>query len=208
MAIGDVYKVRFCCYTPTQIGLNITHWKTVAEAGVGASLADIALKMNDTFAPLYKPAITGAARYRGVGVTLILPPPATAEITNTVLDGAGTAGVMAAPTQTSGIITIKDGLAGRAHRGRIYIPFPDQISVSPTGGNTLAYEASLNTLLGAFGANQTCGVGGNTTTLQLGIFHRLPVPGNATVVTFLTTPDKFATQRRRGEYGRPNVLPF
>jgi len=208
MALGDVYKARFCCYTPSQIGLNVTHWVVTAETGVGASHAEIADKFNTEFAADYKAVISSNASYRGVGITKVLPLPVSAETANVTADGFGAGGLNLAPTQSSGIITIKDGLAGRAHRGRIYIPFPSADSVDPAGAPTIVYRANMLTLMGEFANVQVCGVGANTTTLVLGLYHRLPAPPTATIIAQLSVPAKFATQRRRGQYGKTNVVPF
>jgi hypothetical protein len=50
------------------------------------------------------------------------------------------------------------------------------------------------------------GTAPNTATIQWCLYHR--ASGTTTDITAITTQSKLATQRRRGDYGRHNALPF
>lgn len=208
MAVGDIYKVRVCCYTPDQIGLNILHYTVAAETGVGSSLALISQAFDTAFAVPYKAAISASAKYRGVGAQKILPGPPVVEFPTTVNDGDGTSDVGLAPCQVSGIISWSDGRAVRQGRGRSYIPFPASSMTDANGKQAAAYAALILSVATAIGQTRVCGIVGNQTTLVFGLFHRLPLPGNFTEMQLSRLPAKWATQRRRGQFGRTNVLPF
>jgi hypothetical protein len=129
-------------------------------------------------------------------------------------NGVGTAGAVHLPKQTCGLISYVDGLSGRAHRGRMYVPFPSSADNVADGVPTVGYVVNLGALLTALLVPIiVVGAGGNT-TIQPGLYHRAkvgppPVPQSITILSGPPTPSTlWATQRRRGDYGRPNRAPL
>lgn len=212
MAIDDLVKVRVVCYIANQISVNVYYYKVSNVLGAPVSNG-VCGAIDSAFAPLYKACLNTQAKYRGVGMSIFRTTFWFAEETSVANDGAGVGGGLQAPLQSAGLITKQTGFAGRRNRGRAYIPFHASADVDPT---TSAPNAGYQTNLGGVAARIT------------GVFNYESSPGNhvelapvlarkgpgpvlnyiLTNITGATTRPKFGTQRRRGNYGQPNVLPF
>lgn len=219
MAVGDNWKVTICCYTPTQISLNDFFVQTLSEGANPPTAAAVAESIDIVMAPLYKPWMSSLARYRGVAVSKVsIPlPTATAGVSR---DGVGTGTAVLCPTQVSGLVGFKTAFAGRHFRGRVYPGFVDDAFKAADGSLTAPGLVVLNNL--AFGFltlwNATdivapFGTGVLGTTVRARIEDLPP----ATPPTFTITYNRvlsaigrsrFATQRRRGQFGKTNVVPF
>lgn len=223
MPVGDVYRVRAYCYdnTLTQVGINTWYLAVTAQVGTGALQAQIATSVDAAIAASYKACLSVNALYRGVTVQLIytggaavIPPPIDSP--TVVNAGAGTVAGNTLPAQVSGLISWQTSSAGRGYRGRVYIPFPGASAANAQGQMVAAYQASLGALAAAIFAAVSAGVGGNTSTLHLALQHDLtpaaPRPPrhlySYPLVTNFSEPLAFATQRRRGQFGRINILPI
>lgn len=211
--IGDVLQVRYCCYSENQISLNVLHYRVQSVAGVGAPLTDIATFFDITMAAAYKDLIGAFSKYRGVGVTN-LAPPATVEVATTGQDGAGTVAGADLPTQVSYLVSFQTAKRGRGFRGRMYPGFPPSAHIDSDGHMNAAGVAAIEAFFLALPFTGTVtAAGGNTTTLVMGVYRRIAnglplIPPQFEPYTFGTWREKWATQRRRGDLGRTNVLPF
>jgi hypothetical protein len=152
------------------------------------------------------------ARWRGAGVRN-LTEPRTLEFASVGLDGIGIAGGTNLPTQVSGLLSLVTGLAGRKFRGRIFPGFPSTAFADVQGLQNAAGSVALAGIAAAISTSQTLSVGGISTTMQLFLRHPDLVVSGVRVVQ--GTPaigwnvsTRFATQRRRGQFGRTNVNPF
>lgn len=206
IAIGDVYEVKAACYCNGQASFNVRHFVAVATAGTGGTDAALATQMDTLLAPAYKPAMGGNSSYYGVRVQRLLPLPKTAAVVAAGFTGIGTGGPAALPTQVCGVGTLLTSTAGRKFRGRVYAPFPasalnDAVLDTPTA----AYKAALLTLLIPWTSLIVVTAGVNTTTMNACIFHRST--GTTTIIAGPRANQKWGTQRRRGNYGQPNVYP-
>lgn len=211
--VGDIVRMRVLCSTPDQIGLNVTHWRVVSRGGSGATLAQLAEQLDTNVAAAYRGWIPAQATYRGVGAQNLTGDPSI-EQTATTREGPGTVGAGLLPTQTSGILGWKTASAGRHFRGRIYPPFPRLDFADESGKMNAGGAAALGALRAAYNLLIVATIGVNTTTMTMVILHRptdaRPIPPNSltTDVTEKTVDNEFATQRRRGQFGRLNVPPF
>lgn len=205
---GDLVKVRHVCYTPTQIGVNVLYYRVLAAPVGAVSDFDVAASTNMARGGLYKALISTMARFRGVGVQIVIPGVSPPEQVDVTQDGVGTSGTTLAPTQSSGIITKLTAISQRYARGRIYVPFPSTDDMTAAGAPTAGYLAALLTLANDLDDVETVVVGAASVVLtpvvrSLSVAH----PGTYTITTCVPRA-KFGTQRRRGQYGRINVLPF
>lgn len=211
--VGDVLQVKFCCDSESQISLNLLHYRVQSVAGVGAPLTDIATFFDITMAAGYKGLMSILSRYRGVGVTN-LTPPASVEVATTGNAGVGDETTGDLPTQVSFLISLKTAKRGRGYRGRVFPGFPATTFINGDGGMNALGIAAITAWFSALPFTATVSAaGGNTTTLELGIYRRqenkLPLnPPQFEKCTFGTWREKWATQRRRGDFGRANLLPF
>lgn len=204
--VNDVYSVRVYTAVNNQVGLNVLNYQCAGKVGTGATEAQIATAFDNQFAAPYKALITTSATYRGVQVQKYSPLPVAVAVSSIANSGVGTAGVSMIPTQGSGLISLRTALAGKSHRGRVYIPFPSDSDNTADGRPVAAYLTRLGTLATAMLATISAGAGGNTNTFNLVIHSKLL--NSFTLVTVATEQGRWATQRRRGDWGRTNVLPI
>lgn len=130
----------------------------------------------------------------------------------------GSLATLQTPTQVRAVASWTTALVGRKFRGRNYLPSPDASMLTPaTGYPVAAYQAawvSVQNLL--IPGPITVTNGGTTSSWDFLLLHRpkkvVPpaIPGNWTgdLITAGKPITKFGTQRKSGEYGRPNGLPF
>ncbi len=105
--------------------------------------------------------------------------------------------------QLCGMISWRTLFAGPANRGRTFFPFPCTDEDSVGGVPTIAYETILNNIATALAGPIAFGAGGMAV---LGVYHR--VSRTTSPIDDWTIQRKFATQKRRGSYGRANVSPI
>lgn len=113
------------------------------------------------------------------------------------------------PGQVSGIIGFKGALAHRGLNPRLYMPWPstNDATVNPMQP-TVLYNTALGTLATAIRTTTTIAAGSGAGSLQLIDFQNIPAsPVREDLITS-DVPLKWATQRRRGAYGKPNNPPF
>jgi len=212
-AAGDILQIRVGCSTATQEGLNVLHYRVAATANGGLSLQNIADQLDANFAAVWKNWMPASAQYRGVGATNI-----SGERTNEFIAitraGPGIALGDLLPTQVTGLITFRTELAGRHFRGRMYPPFPSEGFTGPDATMNATGTAAIVAIGTVVGPSRTLTVGAVADTLALVVLHRptparpIPPASLTTDVTTITPILGFATQRRRGDFGRQNQPPF
>jgi len=207
---GDI--VRLVVYTKIadQAGLNVLHYQVIEAAGTGAF--DMSL-MGDSWAAnslpaKYRTALNESAEYLGIGLRRVWPEESIEFIYESgggVGDGAGDA----LPTQVCGLIRKRSGEPGHGRGGRIYIQFASEGDSQGLGAPRVEYLDKLQDLVDGLVAFRNIEVG---KTVNM-VMYRYPqtepevIERRVTPVERLSVQAKWATQRRRGAYGRPNVLP-
>jgi hypothetical protein len=211
--VGDVLEIRTLCFSIDQISVNVMHWRVGNVSGAGVSLQDIAAQFDTDVNGAYKNWMPANCNYRGIGITN-LTGERTVEYHATGFTGPGTQTAKMLPTQTTGLISFKTALAGRHMRGRIFPGLPWTDWMLATSQMTAAGLIALNTIRSAIGLAKVASIGANSTTVVLTVMHRptlaRPIPPNSltTDVTSAVASGLWATQRRRGEFGRTNQVPF
>jgi len=202
---GNILQVKFFAYMDPQLGINVVHYKVLSTIGSPTS-ATVAENLETIQVAAYPPLMANAAATDGVSCqNLSVLPLEEPQLSIAVPTGGSVVGAPM-PGQVSGIITKRTGLTGRANRGRMYIPFPGQgdSTSSSEPQPSPSYVTRLNALISLlFGAPIVISTGGDGCTIQPGIYHR--ATGTFTNGAGGTARSKWATQRRRGDYGRPNV---
>jgi len=153
-----------------------------------------------------------SAAFRGVSVQNLMNPK-TLEYPETGDSGPGTEGANLSPTQASGLIRFRAPLAGRRYRGRIYPGLISAGLIAANGGLSVGGETALNALATELGPARTVAEDGQTALLALAIRHpdaivvgvRVP---QWTLVDLINPSVLLATQKRRGEYGQHNTIPW
>jgi hypothetical protein len=203
---GSVIRIDAICYTPSQISVNRFDYRVVSITGSPTD-KQVIDAWDVLAAPRYKAIIGTGASYRGSRLTQLIAPVPVPVFQN-ANDGPGlTLGNML-PTQTAGVVTKLTNFRGRRNRGRTYLPFPSAASDDPGGGPTAGYvtNASLLAILVFTPANY--GTVTDYASLQPYLVHGHTIPPTGTDVIGYNARLKWGTQRKRGQYGRTNVLPF
>lgn len=205
---GDVLQIRVNCSAAEQLSQNVLHYKVFSVTGGGLTIKQIADQFAQTNGPIYRSWMASTATFDGCTVQN-LTPPITDPATSSGGTGIGSSVGNLEPRQASGLLSHTTGFGGRANRGRSYIGLMAAGNVDASGnltGGGVAILANVGAALGPFVA---LSVGGLQTILQLQIRHPdtpgpPPMP-STTAVTFIQASGKIATQRRRGDYGAPNL---
>jgi hypothetical protein len=210
--LGNVYKYRVFCYSGDQTGLNTKYFQVSAVTGTPQSELLLAQALDSVMAPLYKPALFNGAQYIGSDIQNITsPPPYPVQLGTNANTGIGTGGGVPMASQVSGIYTTRTGLTGRAYRGRSYVPFPPAAAstIGPPPLMGAGYIATLTAIADEMTGTTMLNVGGTFYYLAWMIRHKGPTPpaGTLTPTTVSVVGSSWATQRRRGDYGRTNPVP-
>jgi hypothetical protein len=216
LQVGGIYEVRSWILQAEQAAVNTVHFLVLATSGAVPNDTDLARVYEVQTEALYKGMLSTDTSYRGVQVTLKTPaantsPPAT--VFSNAFVGPGSLAPPDCPRQSAGLIHWSTPLGGRRNRGRLYIPFPPVAEVATNGTPSTTYMTALSNLATAhinFVTVNNVGSTG-TATVDLVIYHRTKFGQPSitpTPITGFIVPAKFATQRRRGSYGRPNSSPL
>lgn len=206
-AIGDIYALQIVNTQGNQTAYNIQHWQVIeVPGGAGRTDAQIALFFESLYAPLYKAVMTLNANFWGLRLQKIWPLPVLIPVLSIVSAGAGTAGTAALPKQLCGFYNRKGLLAGRTRISRQYVPFPDEDdNLNATCTPSVGYMTRLGAIAGVAITVQLVVAGADNVKLAPVIYHRTTHGVDA--LTTATAKQKWATQRRRGDFGRPNNPP-
>lgn len=209
-AVGNIFAVKTICFLSNQLGINITHWMVDSLVGTGdISATKIAKYFDLNFCSLVRDCMTSKASYLGASAQKIFPIKENEGLWN-ISSGPGTKGATPLPTQTSGLASLRSEVTGRGKRGRMYVPFPATDAID--AGAAVDYpNAAYQTAVEAYSAPvltpQTVTDGGNGVVLVCVILNRR-LPGDSPPVISRRASSRWATQRRRGDFGPQNVPPF
>jgi len=207
MNVGDVYQVSPMCFYDDQLGILALHMSVQSVVAGGPTDLQLAAFLDNVWAPLIKPTIPAVVDYIGFQVQKVFPAPRLNAAHSVAHAGVGTATGNPLPTQTAGLINGSSSVPGRSGHARVYPAFPatshNDTDASPTAGyltllDNIAAELLINRIV--------AGAGAATATLAYGVFSRKL--GVCSPFTETGPEDGWATQRRRGFFGRPNVRPF
>lgn len=212
---GYDVAVRIWCSDQEQASVNTVWYRVAAVGSPAATDQDLANFLEPILAPDYKVILYNGATFNGVQVQQFNPlqpyRAVTAEVFNNADAGVGTGGEFGLPRQTCGLGSFQSNLPGPANRGRIYFPFPAAEGGESFGKPTALYVTNIGIIAAELATGLALSDSGRTATLVRVIRHK----GSATVVapfpthvTGSTVATKWATQRRRGSFGRANVSPI
>lgn len=207
---ADKIRVSLYTYLNGQLGMMDFSFDCTGQTGSGALAGEVAGAFQTLVATSLAPMVTTQALLLGTKVSFY--PPSNTKGSGIATDTrTGSAGSQPLPTQVRGLIAWTTQNAGRAFRGRSFVPFPDVTLLHATSSHPtaaygvlmLAFAAAVFSFTGAIGA------GGNS-TLVLGIFHRkagksgVPVARTITPILNWFGSARWGTQRRSGDRGRIN----
>ena len=206
--IGGIVRAITYCTVPGQVSTNTRKYQLVSlSSGTTFPSGDFVLAYDADMVNLYPPLLSTGAQYYGVQAYLMNPiglPPRPDHVN--INATAGTFGAGLLPTQSSGLISLYSSTLGKIGQGRIYVPFGSPTALDANGTPTAAYGLGLTDLGAYSAANRVIIAGGITATFRPCLYQ-----GGVDTPRFIETfkiHDAFATQRRRGSFGRANSLPF
>lgn len=199
--VNDRVKVIFSMWMDGQLGLNIRHYRVTAVGGVGLTEDQAAEAMFLVAAPIYALLISDQAVVVGVSVRDLTDVAGLAAGVSTSPEVDGEVLGDPLPAQCCGLIKLRTNLAGRANRGRAYIPFPGETDSGDDHIPTPGYMTNLETLGAFFLDDRTLTIGVDSVTFRPIIKH--VGPGDVDVTGYTARP-AWATQRRRGSFGAAN----
>lgn len=206
--VGGVIRHVMYCTIPGQTAVLKRDWQITSITG--GSTIDSASLLNDLdlgVAGLLADQMPLVATYYGSQLYYQTPVGARPRPESTT--GNQSPGINAnplLPTQVSGLISLYTDTLGKTGQGRVYVPFPWAGANDTNATPTSAYMTGLNTLGTFFATNRTvAGVG-----VSANIMPVLYIPGGAPPKPIIRAiaRDAWATQRRRGAFGRTNGNPF
>lgn len=210
LAVGNIVTFRIWCTDAEQASVNTLRYQVISQTGSGGTLLQAATAFDAGISAIMTTLLNNNAEYKGVQAyvnQVPLPAPAV----STTGTGFGTGGANAMSRQTAGLIGWKTNFAGPAFRGRMYIPFPSTSEDAVGGVPSTVYTTDLDNFATALISFGTVGSGGNTSTLQFVIAHTVGKSGirpAPSVIASGAGTGKWATQKRRGSYGRANSSPI
>lgn len=212
---GQILRERVICYDQgsTQVGINVIHLEVTNVTG-NPTDADVASARAQAHATAYKTWMCNRSSYRGVGIKILGPGAQFPEVLNGDFAGVGLSGTQQLPLQVSGLIRIRTsqyntGETGKKYslQGRFYPPFPSRQWSDDEGQMTDAGRAALAGIASTFPLSTTIIGTGGTVDVKVIVVPANPalLKGNASQIIALYG---FATQRRRGDFGKTNTNPI
>lgn len=208
--VGELVRCTSAAIYPTGVtGQQVEEcnvFMVCNAAGGGDSRLALASAIDGLWAAAYLSKLYTTTKYYGTKVSVqnIHPPPAPiATIAN--LPGTGSNGVL--PTQVRGLIRWQTLIGGRTGRGRIFAFTPDVNQQDPSGSPVAGYKTAMQAVANGYLSGFT--VAGSTWALVVahrGAAH--PPSYTFNLAAGNQVFPGFATQRRSGETGRVNILPW
>ncbi len=209
LATNDVLVSEVVCNLAAQQQSSTTRraWKVASITGAGiVQFLDVATALDTLWGPDFIALLTNAATYNGTRVRRLDPVNVDQWETMNAGAGAGTAGATALPSQTCGLLKVSGNTIGKHGQGRIYLPFPASADDTGAGLPTAGYLTRADTLGLDVVSPLSVVVGGTTALLLPGLWNTLARA--FTSINKFLSEGAWATQMRRGAFGRFNRPPF
>jgi hypothetical protein len=206
LAPNDVIQARCFCVFGDQASVNTFYYIVGSVGPSPATDADAATQVDATFAPVIKVYMPNTAGYNETVCRVISNSPPTSPQFSNLNAGVGTGGGTGLSKQTAGIISWQTAFAGKKWRGRTYLPFPSTDEITNSGAPNALHTFRANAIAAAMKNLILISQAGRTANIAMVLFHRGPPP-TTTVMNGWYIPVKFATMKKRGNYGRANSPP-
>lgn len=206
LVIGDVVKCSLVASYANQASFTSFYFRVATVGTPAATDQDLAQTFDGAIATHFLSWLSSQAVYDGVYAQRIFPFPIYQATQYTGSAGAGTGGGTILPYQVRGLISFYTIYAGRAGRGRAYIPFPASAQSASTGKVSGGGATVLGLLALDYLNMSAVSVGGRTCTVVPVLYNRKT--GTTRDYQSYVARLGFATQRRSGYFGRPNVPPI
>lgn len=200
VTLNHLYRLVIFTDNGFHTAVNVLYFIPTAVLGAGLDELGLANALQAFYLPFYRVLMTGSSSYDAVSIQDITAVPSPLPTGSTNAGTGGTAGTHPQAAQVCGVITLQTGFAGRAYRGRVYLPFTDLASnnADNSPAPSAGYIADLIALAAHLEGNENITTGADGFVISHVLYHRK---------THLFTPilntrsnTKWGTQRRRGRY--------
>jgi hypothetical protein len=199
-----------------QAAVNTVHYFVSAVGTTPATDDDAALALHDIIHLSYPPLMSSLTSYRGVQMQILSPiPPFQALFVEGFFgdDILGTSGETSLPSQTCGLVEYQTGAARQRGRGRSYLAFPATANDDGTGKPSAGGRAAMLAIASDLSAGLSVSRDGRTATLVRVLKHgkdkdHVQIFPYWTAVTGHSVSVFWATQKKRGNWGRSNLSPL
>lgn len=202
--VNDVLELKIFCSAADQLGINVRHFRVASVEGAGLPLDALADTVSGILAPLYIAALGTNSRFEGVTLRKVWPLPLTLAFPDTSDASAGAVASDTLPRNVAGLIKLGSIEAGRAKRGRMYIPFPTEDHNDANGHPNAGYTGLLQAIGDSMVGPQLWKTAGDGFSVVGVLFRRLG--GLQTVLTEAFPRKIWGRQIRRGDTGRTNQI--
>lgn len=208
VATGDLLRVRATAYIGGQTAVWGCDYRVASTAGVGLDLQAVA---DDWAGDMDVQLLPSLGNDVVVGNPIVeLVSPVTGRVLQSTIGVSanpnGTGGADTIPKQAAVVVRKATGLAGPSNRGRMYWPFVPSAYLLSDGTMDPASSAALLAIAATVFGVRTVTVGANSNQMLPILVHRYTVPSVPTyqdILGFLGAT-KIGTQKKRGDYGKPN----
>lgn len=205
-AAGEYLRMEYESYIANQIGIVTSWWQVLTQAGGGATQQEICDFIHASTLADWQACNGSGTKMSGVRLTRVNPATRRAvEVAETIdnVTAGNLISALVAPKQAAAVVKKLTVLAGRANRGRIFIPFIPISFITSLGelspAAVTAYTTFAANLLGSM---VVVGAGGTATLVPVLVHGGAPV--TSTDIIGVQVTGLIGNQRRRGDYGRPN----
>lgn len=211
LLVGNIYRIRAYSTYANQVGINRFYLR-INITTPAFSEQNFLDSWGSAVLPLIATGMASDALVYGADMEDVTHSTVPVGVNTVSGQTTGTGLAPALPGQVSGIVSLHGDFVGRSFQGRRYIPFPSIDSNDfAAGGLAARPTGAYLTAMGALGT-EVSGLsvyvnGGQSATVQNGFFDERGHTNFRNIANSFT-PDRWATQRRRGDYGRPNTVPF
>jgi len=207
LAVGNIVQVTSWCQTTDQAGLNLFHYKVVSVLPTDTPLSFVRDKLQAAgYGAALAALLSVKATYLG-SLYRVLKPTLSLNVPDDTGNAVGTVAGDMLPRQVAGFFRKKSSVAGRRKGGRYYIPFPGEGDSDANSIPTNGYLARLDTLAAILTSSLVTTVGADSIQLDPLIYNR-KVPADSSPWNVFQHIQAWATQRRRGSFGKTNAPPF
>lgn len=207
LLLNDRLEFRCYCHDDEQSSVTSFYFQVLAGFSVTYTDLDAAIAFATLISNAFKGIIANTARFDGVSCQIKTRNPKTIPQLSDAGAGAGTAGAIGLPRQSAGLTSWRTDLAGSRGRGRSFWPFPAAAMNEGDGNPTTTYISALDaTAVSLIALDELDSDSHGTANVDFVLWSKKY--NTMTPITSAIHPDKWATQKRRGSFGRPNTNPF
>lgn len=205
--VGDLIQIQPWWTFQEQAGTNVLHYSPVPPVPA-VEIEEVVEALSAAWSVECRGIVGTSVVFNGLTGRIYRLNTTFPTVIGEAANAAGTFGTDPLPGQVSGIITKRSADGSRKGRGRVYCPFPPLEACDAAGNPAVAYLAAMNAYATQVLDSQSVVGNAGTIVMKPVIANRPILSGGFKEITSFVVRGRFATQRRRGDYGAPNISPF